>query len=126
MNATRLKHARSDKWASEYGGGEGFETYQVIMGIAVALIASAIFWIPFSFVGIGIGVFAGFGAAIAPNHLNTRHKHARKHLVAVVKKRLNHTLILNDKRVADPPDERETFFVEIVDFPPSTTEDSHG
>jgi hypothetical protein len=128
MNSKPLREARTEKWASEYSGGEGFEIYQILIGLAVAVIASAILWILLSFIGIGIGVFLGYAAAVAPNYLDTHHKHPRSHLKGLVKKHMNQrrTLVLNDKRVPHPPIERETFFVEIIDFPPSTTEDPHG
>jgi O-antigen/teichoic acid export membrane protein len=66
MNATPLKEARSDKWATEYGlGTGGFETWQVILGAVVFLITALILWIPLSFIGVGIAGFVGFGAAVA-------------------------------------------------------------
>jgi hypothetical protein len=126
MNATPLKDARSDKWASEYGvGSGGFEWWQVVIGVVVFVVATLILWLPFSYIGVGLGAFAGFAAAVAPNHLDTHHKHPRKYLEGLIKKRLNHSLLLNDKRVAEPADELEAYFVEITEFPIPNPETPH-
>jgi hypothetical protein len=120
MNATPLKHARKDKWFAEYGGGEGFETWQLVLGFAVFAIVCVVLWIPLSWFGIGLGITAGFFTPRMTNLMDTHHKHPRKYLEGLVKKRLNHSLILNDKRVPEPRVEIEKFLAEVLEFQPTT------
>jgi hypothetical protein len=117
MNVTGLKDARKDKWAPEYGRGKGFEIYQIILGVVVFAAASLILWVPFTFAGLGIAAFIGFAAAILPNEINTHHQDPKEYLQGEVKKKLNRSLLINDKRVAEPRVMRERYDVEITEPP---------
>jgi hypothetical protein len=119
MNASDLRDAHINRWATSYGGGAGFETYQILMGGAAALIVTFIFWIfGMIWIGLGIALGAGYFVAIIPNHINTHHKDAKAYLRGKIKQRTNQSLVLNDRRVREPADERDVYVVPIMEFLP--------
>lgn len=126
MNTSELRDARKNRWLHEYGGGIGFESWQIIIGLVVAtaiVLVSLVLGQPV--VGVFFGVGLGWAAAIAPNYINTHHQQSRDYLEGQVKQRVQKTLVINDKRVSEPSDQRERFFVAIRTFPSPDNGDSH-
>jgi uncharacterized membrane protein len=68
-------------------------------------------------IGAALGAALGWAAAIAPNYINTHHQQAHDYLLGQAKKRYQKTLVINDKRVAEPHDLRERYVVEVTEFP---------
>jgi dipeptide/tripeptide permease len=120
MNTSELKDARTNRFAPAYGGGIGFAFYQLIMGGAAAVIVAAVLWVlGFGFFGIGLAIPAGIFVALWPNYMNTRHKDPKKYIRDEVKRRTQHSLVINDQRVRERHDVYDDIVVEISDFPNS-------
>jgi hypothetical protein len=128
MNASDMRDARKNRWLHAFGGGIGFEFWQIAIGAVVGLITGALVSVVFGqmVVGIAVGLGLGWAAAIAPNYINTHHQESRDYLQGQVRMRIQKTLVVNDKRVSEPPDWRERFHVVIAEFPASENGDDRA
>jgi hypothetical protein len=128
MNASDMRDARKNRWFHAFGGGIGFEFWQLAIGAVVGLIIAALVSVIFGqiVVAVAVGLGLGWAAAIAPNYINTHHQESRHYLQGQVRKRIQKTLAVNDKRIPEPPDWRERFDVVISEFPVSENGDEHA
>jgi hypothetical protein len=123
MNTSELQDARTNKYATSYGGGIGFEIYQFVMGGAAAaavvlafLLIDLVFGISLLAVGIAAALVTGYAMALWPNYLNTRHKDPKAYIRDEFGRRTQHTLIIDDRRTREPPALREDYVVEVREF----------
>jgi hypothetical protein len=131
-NTSELKDARTNKYAPDFGGGIGFEIYQFVMGGVAAFVVALIFWllnvvlgINLLFFGIGLALVVGYAAAMWPNYINTRHKDTKTYIRDEYGKRTHHRLVINDRRVPEPADEREHYFASVAEFPQTRDPENH-
>jgi hypothetical protein len=122
MHTGELKNARKYKHLSQFGG-IGFEWWQFVLGaVATAIVAGADVLVSFVLpglllFGIAAAVAAGVVAMIAPNLIDTHHKDPKDHLIDEAKKRRQHRLIVNDRRVPFPRPIHLECIVEVTDHP---------
>ena len=118
MDISDIREARKQRWFHGLSGGIGFQTWQVITGLIVAVVVGLVFLlIGMQTVGVVAALGLGYAAAITPNLVNTHHQDARDYFEGQIKKRIQHTLAINDNRVPEPSDWHERYVVEITEFP---------
>lgn len=113
-NFTNMRRAKTQQWGMEWNEGEGFQLYQLAIGVVVALFTMLLFaWILGNpWIGGGLGFFAGLLAARYPSTIDSHYKHPKQYLLDQLRKQTQRTLIMNDRRVPEPPE-----VIEKVDIP---------
>jgi hypothetical protein len=126
INTSELKDARTNRFAPSWGGGIGYEFYQMVMGAVVGLIIAVLLWfLGLKYYGLGVAIAGGIGFAMWPNYMNTRHKDPKRYIRDEVRKRTQYTLIVNDQRRRDLPDTSDDFVAEVSEFPSHYNEREH-